>query len=70
MIVDLGPLPYKTAMDLIKWCMQKGIDLPKCIELTDALVTKPVPDVDWTLDIPDKYITFILMNWPTEADLS
>lgn len=66
MILDLNPLPYKIAMDLVRWCCERDIDRVKCLELAELWGT-PVsqwPDgIEWTLDIPDKYITFFLIKW-------
>lgn len=63
MKVDLNPLPYKTALDTIQWCFDRDIDKEKCVELIHSMSVKPVPDIDWTLDIPDKHVTFLLLKW-------
>lgn len=66
MIVDLNPLPYRFAIDIIKWCVERDIDREKCLELIEAM-SIPAKDwnkeIEWTLDIPDKYITFFLIKW-------
>ncbi len=72
MKVDLNPLPYTMAYELIKWCWEHNIDSDKCYYLTEVLVgsMKNSDDVDWTLDIPDKYITFFLIKWSGRLSLS
>ena len=63
MIVDLNELHYRTAMDIIHWCAENHIDMPKCYALVEALSMSPVPKVDWSLDIPDQYVTFLLLKF-------
>lgn len=63
MILDLNPLPYKRAMEVITWCFERGIDQEKCLQLIEALGTAPTPEVEWTLDIPDQYMTYFLLKW-------
>ena len=66
MIVDLNPLPYRFAIDIIKWCAERDIDREKCLDLIEAM-SIPSKDwkkeIEWTLDIPDKYMTFFLLKW-------
>lgn len=65
MLVNLDNLHYRAAIDIIGWAASHDIDSPKCFELLNALSTTPVPDVDWTLDIPDQYVTWLLLSIPT-----
>lgn len=66
MILDLNPLPYRYAIEIIKWCFERDIDKEKCVELVEAM-SIPSQDwkkeIEWTLNIPDKYITFFLIKW-------
>lgn len=62
MIIDLDPLPYRTALNLIKMCVEYDIDTQKCKELLDSMLINPVPDIEWKLDIPEKYVTFFFMK--------
>ena len=64
MIVDLNPLPYNRALELIKWCFEHNINREKCVKLLNVLSISPCPEeVDWTLDIPDKHVTFFILKW-------
>lgn len=66
MILDLDPLPYTYAIEIIKWCFERDIDREKCVELIHAMsvsADKWEKEIEWTLDIPDKYITFFLIKW-------
>jgi hypothetical protein len=63
MIVDLGPLPYRMAFDMIEWCFENNIDRDKCIELLEATTIVPVPEIDWNVDIPDQYVTMFILKW-------
>jgi hypothetical protein len=62
MIVDLMPLPYKTAYDIIHFCVDHKIDQPKCLEILEALSVYPTPDITWTLDLPEQYLTWIILK--------
>jgi hypothetical protein len=66
MILDLDPLPYRCAIDIIKWCFDRDIDKEKCAELIHAMSILPQEwskELEWTLDVPDKYLTFFLIKW-------
>ena len=63
MILDLNPLPYRFAFEIIEWCWNHDIDSEQCLRLIHARTLKPVPDIKWELEIPDKYITFFLLKW-------
>jgi len=64
MILDLGPLPYRYAVEIIKWCFEHHVDTEKCILLIRAMSESPAPKVEWTIDVPEKYITYFLLKWP------
>lgn len=66
MKIDLNPLPYRIAIDIIKWCFERDIDKEKCLELIQALSIPPqelTEKTEWSLDVPDKHITFLLLKW-------
>ena len=63
MILDLGPLPYQLAIEILKWCLDHKIDEENCIRLIDAFTKYPVSNVGWTIDVPDKHVTFFLLKW-------
>ena len=64
MKVDLNPMPYMQALELIQWCFDRDIDRVQCFRIIDAMTRVPVPsDVEWTIDIPDKYMTYFALKW-------
>lgn len=63
MIVDLNPMPYRQAMELVRWCYEHDIDKVQCTRIITACTQSPVPDLEWTLDVPDKYLTYFAMKW-------
>ena len=64
MIVDLNPLPFRMALDIINWCWEHDIDRHKCEELILARSQNPAPDyIEWTLDIPEQYTTYFILKW-------
>ena len=67
MIVDLNPMPYRHAMEMIRWCFERGIDQKKCLNLLEAVTISPTPEVEWTLDVPDQYVTYFILKWSSES---
>lgn len=63
MIVDLNHLPYFKAVELLTWCFENNVDREKSLELVEAMAATPVPEVEWTLEIPEHYVTFFLLKW-------
>lgn len=63
--VNLGPLPFRQAIDMIEWCFEHNIDRARCIKYID-LMGKKASDNDtdeWFLMIPEKLITFFAIKW-------
>lgn len=66
MKIDLNPMPYKHALELLKWCLEHNVDRERALTLTEALSIVPNKwgsDVIWELDVPEKYITYFLIKW-------
>ena len=64
MIVDLGPLRWRHARELLEWCVSYQVDLASCDRILKEFgQSPPPPEIDWTIDIPDKYITYFLLKW-------
>jgi hypothetical protein len=66
MILDLNPLPYKLAIDIIKWCFDNNVNREKAILLTEMMGIVPddwPDDLEWTLEIPEAYATWISLRF-------
>jgi len=66
MKLDLDPLPCLVAVDIIKWCVENEVDGKKALALMEIMSTKfeDWPEhVDWTLDIPDSYASWIVLRY-------
>lgn len=66
MRVDLGPMPYKHAMELVKWCAEHDIDRARAIAFVEDWSNPNaamINDEEWYLDVPDKYLTYFLIKW-------
>jgi hypothetical protein len=66
MTLDLNPLPYYTAIDIIKWCFENNVDREKAIFLTEMMGIVPddwPADLEWTLEIPEAYATWITLRF-------
>lgn len=62
MIVDLDPLPYRLAFGIIEFCINHDIDREKCMKILEASSAYPIPDIDWTLDIPEEYASWMILK--------
>lgn len=64
MILNLNNLPFRKVMPIIEWCFNHDVDRYKCIELITEWHSKfPREDVKWELDIPEQYMSFVVMKW-------
>lgn len=64
MILDLNQIPFQKVLPIVKWCLENKIDFAKCVNLLEAWYSMPPKEVtDWTVDIPDQYISFVIMKW-------
>lgn len=67
MILDLNPLPYRLALDIITWCFDNDIDRAKAFQLTEAMTIpaheREFQEVEWTLDIPDHYVSWLILKY-------
>jgi hypothetical protein len=70
MKVHLDPLPYTVALKILKWCFEHDIDKDKCKELIGSMGVTPIPDLEWTLEIPEKYVTWFILKWGNNASTS
>jgi hypothetical protein len=68
MQLDLNPLPYRQAFELIDWCVEKGIDSEKCKLLLEVRRGRRSDrGIDWTIEIPEKYMTYFLIKWSSRS---
>lgn len=63
MILDLDFMHYRTAIDIIQWCVKNNVDRAKALVLADALHRNPLPQVTWQLEIPDKYVFWLMLKY-------
>jgi len=65
MTLNLLPLPYITARKILNWCWDHDIDRIKCYNILKAMSTKgyDLPAEQWTLEIPDKYLSWFVLKW-------
>jgi hypothetical protein len=65
MKIDLLPMPYTHARELINYCVEKDIDRDNAQRLL-AVFTKrggPLQSDDWVLDIPESIMTYFALKW-------
>jgi hypothetical protein len=65
MKIDLLPMPYTHARELINYCVEKGIDRDNATRLL-AVFTKrggPLQSDNWVLDVPDSLMTYFALKW-------
>lgn len=66
MIVDLNPMYYRHATELVRWCYEHDVDKENCARIITAWTISPTPDIPWEIDIPEKYITYFLLKWSSK----
>jgi hypothetical protein len=64
MKIDLLPMPYTHARELINYCVEKDIDRDNAVRL-QAVFTKRGghTEDDWVLDIPESIMTYFALKW-------
>ena len=70
MTLHLLPMPYTLAHKILTWCWEHNIDSEKCYKLVDAMATHgkyQLNGEDWTIDIPDKYVSWFVLKWGCEV---
>lgn len=66
MKLNLLPLPYMIARNIIYWCWEHDIDKQQCAKIIQAMAEiggGGLSDAEWQLDIPDKYATWFALKW-------
>lgn len=69
MTLNLLPLPYLTARNIIYWCCEHNIDREKCQLIIDSMARKgnDLPSEHWSLEIPEKYVSWFVLKWGFNA---
>jgi hypothetical protein len=65
MKVDLLPMPYTHARELINYCVEKHIDLDNAQRLLAAFTQRGhvIQTDDWYLNVPDGIMTYFSIKW-------
>jgi hypothetical protein len=65
MKVDLLPMPYTHARELIEYCVTRDIDRDNAMRLLTAFTKRGnyVQVDDWVLDVPDSLMTYFALKW-------
>jgi hypothetical protein len=65
MRVDLDNLFWHQASELLSYCLEQGIDLPRTQEIK-TIWASPLAMVDdhssWVLDIPEEHVTWLTLK--------
>lgn len=65
MRVDLLPMPYIHARELIKYCIERDIDLDNAERLWVGLtkIGHSVAPDNWYITVPESLMTYFAMKW-------
>lgn len=66
MVIDLNPLPFRLALDILEFCVDRGIDLDRCarlLELWHQSRVQHTTNQDWIIDIPEKYLSWFILKY-------
>ena len=63
MILELGPLPYHTVLNIIEWCVENDINRTGCIAVMDNLSLGHAHTGPYELELPDEFEIVLLLKW-------
>ena len=65
MKIDLLPMPYTHARELLEYCVERNIDRDNVMRLLEAFTTAgcAVSDEHWSIDVPDHIMTYFALKW-------
>ena len=65
MKVDLLPMPYRHARELLEYCVERRIDIEQSMKVLTAFSTagSTLPEEEWYLNVPDSIVTYFLLKW-------
>ena len=65
MKVDLLPMPYRHARELLEYCVERRIDIDQSMKVLAAFSTvgNTLSDEEWYLNVPDSLMTFFALKW-------
>jgi hypothetical protein len=65
MKVDLLPMPYTYARELINYCAERDIDRDNVMRLLEAFTTvgSSLSDEHWCIEVPDHIMTYFILKW-------
>ncbi len=65
MKVDLLPMPYRHARELLEYCVERRIDMEQSMKILEAFGTagSSLSDDEWYLHVPDSLMTYFALKW-------
>ena len=65
MKVDLLPMPYRHARELLFYCVERRIDIDQSMKVLEAFSTagSSLPEEEWYLNVPDSLMTYFALKW-------
>ena len=70
MKVDLLPMPYRRARELIEYCVENDIDSDNAQRILAAFKRRGnyLKVDDWSLTVPESLMTYFALRWPAWID--
>jgi hypothetical protein len=70
MKVDLLPMPYRRARELIEYCVEHDIDSDNAQRILAAFKRRGnyLKVDDWSLTVPESLMTYFALRWPAWID--
>ena len=65
MKVDLLPMPYRQARELLEYCVERRIDIDQAMKVLTAFSTagSTLLEEEWYLNVPDSLMTYFALKW-------
>lgn len=56
--IDLNPLPFTIALEILRYCILNDIDRDNCLQLLKSSENHTMRLTKWEITVPEKYITY------------
>jgi hypothetical protein len=65
MKIDLLPMPYRHARELLFYCVERRIDIDQSMKVLESFSTagSSLPEEEGYLNVPDSLMTYFALKW-------
>lgn len=64
MILDIGAMPYRKAMAVLRFCCENDIDKENAQRLLNEISSKMTEEeISWNITVPESFATYLELKW-------